>query len=59
MLIYKCDLCKKTINKNENYVSAGIGWSGTKQLCLSCGKPILKFLEQKGLIENKKSLKTR
>ncbi len=52
MRITKCDLCKKKIA--DDPVTAGVGFFPKAELCKKCGAPILKFLENRKLIEAKK-----
>lgn len=53
MLVYKCDICKKTIPKRVERFS--ITKEGEQYdsylLCKKCGKPIAGFLKKKGLKE--------
>ena len=48
MNIMKCDICKK--KTKDNSVRAGVGFLGTKDFCLTCGKPIIDFLKKHKLI---------
>jgi len=53
MQINKCDICKKIIKKGTKSVHVGVGssmFSNYTEICLECGKPILKVLN----IEHKK-----
>jgi len=52
MYVQKCDICKKKIS--DNSVKAGVGFMGTKDLCLTCGKPIIDFLKKHKLISEDK-----
>ncbi len=49
MLIRKCDICKKTIKDRDDRVTAGSGWD-SKEFCIGCGRPVIKFLLSKSLI---------
>lgn len=56
MKITKCDVCKKTIKDNSNNVHIGIGACSvfnSFEMCSTCGKPILKMLKSKKLIDEK------
>lgn len=52
MMINKCDLCKKEVEKEV--VTAGFGYWGRVELCHECGAPIIKFLKRKKLIKEEK-----
>ena len=59
MNITKCDICKKTIEKDSKSIYIGIGGMFTvnrAEICENCGKPVLKFLKDRKLInfQNKK-----
>ena len=49
MNITKCDICKKKIE--DNSVRAGVGFLGTKDFCLICGKSIIDFLKKHKLLK--------
>lgn len=54
MRVSKCDLCHKEIKQYDQKVSAGLGSAlMAKELCLTCGKPVIKFLLQKKLVSAK------
>ncbi|MEK7203224.1 MAG: hypothetical protein AAB653_02805 [Patescibacteria group bacterium] len=50
MMIYKCDLCKKEIKKENNQIVAGADYNRFT-FCQKCGQPILKFLEKHNLVK--------
>lgn len=58
MRITKCDICKKTIERDSKSIYIGLGgvFSNSFEICENCDKPVLKFLKDKKLIkiENKK-----
>lgn len=59
MRITKCDICKQTIEQDSKRIHLGLGqfmFSNHIEICLDCGKPILKLLMDKKVItaENKK-----
>ena len=54
MRITKCDLCKKSI-KGEA-VNAGVGFYRRAELCVSCGKPVLDFLNRHKLSTSEDSV---
>lgn len=49
MNITKCDIYKKTTK--DNSVRAGMGFFGSKDFCLTCGKPIIDFLKKHKLLK--------
>jgi hypothetical protein len=52
MLVYKCELCKKEIDRQEPFVTLGYKSSiGHQSFCAACGKPLLNFLKRHKLIE--------
>lgn len=60
MLITKCDICKKRIKKDSMGVHIGVGssiFSNHVEICLDCGKPIVKILKDKKLITDEKNAK--
>ncbi len=62
MHITKCDICNKTIKDNSNNIHVAIGASmlfNHNEICASCGKPVLKFLKSKKLVEDKKDGKNK
>jgi hypothetical protein len=58
MRITKCDICRKTIEKDSRSIYVGLGsiFNNSFEICENCGKPVLKLLKDKKLIkvENKK-----
>lgn len=58
MQINKCDICRKTI-KDEMSVHIGLGtmFSNHVEVCLICGKVILKLLKDNELIKKEKFIK--
>jgi ribosome-binding protein aMBF1 (putative translation factor) len=50
MNVKKCDLCKKTI-KRDNHIVAGTGSFRVMELCYNCGAPIAAFLKQHKFIK--------
>ena len=52
MNISKCDICKK--NLKGDVIRAGVGLFREKDLCLSCGKPVLDFFKKHKLIKEEK-----
>lgn len=58
MLIRKCDICKREIKNRDYKVVAGLGWD-SKEFCVNCGKPVIKFLSQQKLIAQKEVIKLR
>jgi len=62
MQITKCDICKKTINREKSakirivYEGANLSVFNCYEICENCSKPIVKFLKDKKLIkdDNKK-----
>lgn len=58
MRIIKCDICKKIIKKSSESIHIGLGgvFIDSLEICLNCGKPILKLLKDKKIFrgENKK-----
>jgi hypothetical protein len=48
----KCDICGKKIENNS--VKAGIGFLGSKDFCLVCGKPVINFLKKHKLLKEDK-----
>jgi len=58
MQITKCDICKKRIKEYTEKIHVNIGFfSGSFEICKSCGKPILKLLKSKKLLKEDKSNK--
>ena len=51
MNVKKCDICNEIIK--DDPVKAGLGFLGTKDFCLKCGKPIIDFLKKHKFISNK------
>jgi ribosome-binding protein aMBF1 (putative translation factor) len=51
MLIYRCDLCGNIIEGEP--VSANQSYWAHADLCESCGKPILDFLDKNELFDHK------
>lgn len=52
MRIIKCDNCKKVIDGQS--ITAGFGPFPSVELCVNCGKPILKILKKYGLLSPEK-----
>ncbi len=54
MLVYKCDICKKSIKSGADAVTAGVGdfWK-SHILCARCGKPVIEFLKKSGLLKKR------
>lgn len=55
MLVTKCDICKKEIEKEVVFASVG-RFLSNQAFCLKCGQPVIKFLEK---INNKKNGKRK
>jgi len=57
MNITKCDICKKTIKKDSKSLYIGLGsiFSNHIEICENCGKPVMKLLKDKKLIESKRT----
>ena len=55
MIVYKCDICKKDIERGNKSVSVEIGQPFFHYIfCDKCSKPISDFLKKKHLaVENK------
>ena len=53
MLVTKCDICNKKIDYGEIIRVQGAGSFKSFELCKNCGKPIMKILADKKLIDNK------
>lgn len=52
MLVYKCDLCNKTVKEKDEKVYASVrGMFSGYTFCKDCGKPIKDFLIKKKLIK--------
>lgn len=49
MIVRKCDICRRVLKADKEFVSVGIGWL-PKNVCFSCGKPVVQFLKKKKLI---------
>ena len=57
MLVTKCDICKKEINKKAVFVSVGSSFlSNNQAFCLKCSIPVVKFLDK---INNKNNGKQK
>lgn len=56
MRITKCDICKKQIKRGDAQVDVVVQENRyhSFELCLECGKSIIKILKDKKLLENKK-----
>ncbi|OGN09572.1 MAG: hypothetical protein A3J46_02320 [Candidatus Yanofskybacteria bacterium RIFCSPHIGHO2_02_FULL_41_11] len=47
MLVTKCDICKKEIEKEAVFASVGSSFLSNHQaFCLNCGKPLVNFLRK-------------
>ncbi|OGZ26820.1 MAG: hypothetical protein A2365_01305 [Candidatus Nealsonbacteria bacterium RIFOXYB1_FULL_40_15] len=59
MYLTKCDFCKKVI-KNES-IRVGFGFANGLDLCEKCGKPVVDFLKENGVLdeENKRVIKDK
>ncbi|OVE78725.1 hypothetical protein BVY00_02040 [bacterium G20] len=49
MTIKKCDKCSKTISDKPVIIS--LGYWPKVELCESCAKPVLEFLDRKDLLQ--------
>ena len=58
MLVYKCDICKKEIRKENEMISVDAGGLFRRYfLCGRCGKPVINFLDKNKLTQKPKSKK--
>lgn len=53
MLVTKCDICRKKINSGSAIYVRTVKFLESFEICESCGKPVIKFLTNKKLIDNK------
>lgn len=57
MRITKCDICKKTIEKDSGAFSLACDRKkafDSFEICSACGKPLMKFIKDKKLIRAEK-----
>ena len=60
MRITKCDICKKTLIRNEDEVNVSVGmFFASFDICSNCAEPVLKFLKSKKLIKEKENEKRK
>lgn len=52
MIIKKCDICNKEIQRGGQEISVTLDWP-TYSFCATCGEPIVKFLKKRGLLKEK------
>jgi len=59
MNVHKCDLCQKEISFEQRVVAGtGFAFSPDAELCVECGKPVLRFLRKHKIIDkNNKKIK--
>lgn len=53
MLVFKCDICKKEIEREEEHVMIGVRYAlGDYTLCMACAEPVIAFLKEKKLTQD-------
>jgi len=58
MLVQKCDLCKKELDRTaDKIVWAGHEYVSQFSFCETCGQPVIRFLKRVGLILKEKGIK--
>ncbi len=54
MLVQRCDVCKKTIDRRKpDYLEISRGWHPSMELCKICAEPIVQALEKQKLLPKK------